>query len=123
MPPSVARMSEATSGDDRQSSMPLPDIASLIRATKLLDRAPRRCVLEHSHGRRRAGEAELAPARHYLLVHWLRQFCALGEVFDVTVIHARIDQRLGAPRPDFRRIEARIQKRAPGLAQDVDRLG
>ena len=41
-----------------------------------------------------------------------RRRCRLG----------RHPARLRAPRPDLRRVEARIEERAPGLAQDVDRL-
>src|SRR5580693_7647902 len=40
----------------------------------------------------------------------------------VPVIHAGVDQRLRSPGADFRRIEAWIEERAPGLAQNVDRL-
>src|SRR5580704_16342021 len=75
-----------------------------------LDACPRRRILEHRVHRRLAGKAKLVPARHDLLVSRFRQFGALGKILDVPVVHAGVDQGLGSPGADFRRIEARIEE-------------
>src|ERR1700730_18655602 len=71
---------------------------------------------------RLSGEAELAPARHHTLVSFLVELGTRREWFDVLVVHARIDECLGTPRADFRRVEARIEECAPRFAENVDRL-
>src|SRR5260221_14576860 len=73
-------------------------------------------VLEDRDLRWCAGQAELLPARHHPIVGLLVELGARRERFDVLVIHAGVDQRLRAPRPDLRRVEARIEERAPGFA-------
>src|ERR1051325_1400375 len=85
----------------------------ILRASTLLDLLRKLLVLEHRDRRRLAGEAQFLPARHHLLVGVLRQLGAPGEALVVAEVHARIDQALRAPRTGFRRIEARIEARAP----------
>src|SRR6188474_3202469 len=79
-------------------------------------------VLEDVDLWRLAFKAQLGPARDDLVVHLLVELGARRERLDVFVVHAGVDQRLRAPRSDFRRVEARIEERAPGLPQNVDRL-
>src|SRR3954468_9172972 len=79
-------------------------------------------VLEHRDLRRFPLEAVLLPPPRDELVRALRELGPFGKGLDVLVVHAGVDQRLRAPRPDLRWVQARVEEGAPGLAQDVDRL-
>src|SRR5262245_32633948 len=64
-------------------------------------------VFEDGNGGRRAAKAQLVPALHHVVIDGAREFCAPGERLDELVIHAGVDQGLGAPRANLRRVEAR----------------
>src|SRR5207249_700116 len=69
-----------------------------------------------------AGEAELSPACRDILVHGPTDLRPLRELLDVAVLHAGVDQRLGAVGPLVGRVLRRVEPGRPGVAQDVDIL-
>src|SRR5206468_727781 len=79
-------------------------------------------IFERPELRGLAGEAELSPACRDILVHGPTDLRPLRELLDVAVLHAGVDQRLGAVGPLVGRVLRRVEPGRPGVAQDVDIL-
>src|SRR2546429_9369236 len=82
-----------------------------------------RLLVERPGLRGGAVEAELCPARGDGLVHRSAEPRAPGELLEVAVLHACVDQRLRAVGPLLGRILGGVEQVGPRLAQDVDVLG
>src|SRR3989441_3029961 len=84
--------------------------------------ASRALLFQRPELRGRAREAQLRPARGHRLVDRAAELRAPGELLDVTVLHARVDQRFGAVGTLLGRVLRRIEPGRPRLSEDVDVL-
>src|SRR5688572_18786391 len=105
--------SAATSAARMPASPAIPANPSPATSSRRVQSDVRRVirllVFERPESGRRAREAELGPALGDRLVDRPADLRALGELLDVAVLHAGVDQGLGAVRALFRRVLRRIE--------------
>src|SRR6058998_272340 len=99
----------------------IPEIVWLTRGRRA-GPGPSALLVQRPELRRRPREPQLRPARGHRLVDRAAEFRAPGELLDVTVLHARVDERLGAVGALLGRVLRRIEPGRPRLAEDVDVL-